>query len=267
VHDAIAENASRQKQPLTITTLHIPMAEYQDIPQALFEQIEAYLSGKMPEAEQAAFAKRLAVEHDLQTEVELVKASIEAIEQESLNAAMNDWHQDSPASSRQNLPWLAMAAGFAVIVAAAWWFLFSEQRTNDALFAQYATIEPGLSVPMSASAAQSYAFYDAMVDYKAEKYELAISKWETQLQTFPSNDTLVYFIGVAHFNDEQFAAAAQRFESVLDIAPSVFADKARLYLMLSWLKTGQSDRIQAFNIPEDAPNSSALLDIAAKTRH
>lgn len=244
------------------------MTQYNDIPQELFEQIEAFLKGTMSRQEKEAFAKKLESEPSLKEEVKLIRASMDAIEAEGKKAQMDQWHAEMTPAKKSGLLWMAIAAGFALLAAVAVWFLLPADQPlsqGQMLFAQYSQTDPGLPVPMSASAKRSYNFYDAMVDYKAEKYDLAIAKWSEQLQDRPDSDTLLYYLGSAHFNSGNYPLAAEYFEEVMGQAPATFADKARLYLVLSWLQTDDFEQIQNLDIPDGVAYADTLKTIVEQT--
>jgi len=166
-----------------------------DISQERFEAAEAFLSGKMKGARRAEFAERLKTDPDVRTDVDFVRNAILAAEEQGLREDMDSAHRFFHSNTRSNFSWFPIAAVFIVLIgAAAWWFFPAEveRSTEEALFAQYASPDPGLPVPMSASAADTYSFYDAMVDYKMEDYTLAARKWRGLSDSSSYNDTLTY---------------------------------------------------------------------------
>ncbi len=246
------------------------MTQYNDIPQELFEQIEAYLTGNLSALERKAFAERLESEPLLMKEVKLIQASMQAVDAEGKKAQMNQWHAEMSQVQKSGLPWMAIAAGFALLAAVAVWFLLPADQPvspGKMLFAQYSQTDPGLPVPMSASAKRSYNFFDAMVDYKAEKYDLAIAKWNEQLMDRPDNDTLLYYLGSAHFNRGNYSEAVEFYSAVIVQASTHFADKARLYLVLCWLQMEEFDQIQNLEIPAEAAYADTLKNIVDQTAH
>lgn len=232
-----------------------------EISQARFEAAEAFLHGKMQAAEQAEFAEKLDTDPDFEADFVKMRDLIMAAEEAGLREDLERAHRSIVKPSQRNFSWFSMAAVFLLLIAAAgWWFFPRETKLNpdDALFAQYVATDPGLPVPMSASAAKAYNFYDAMVDYKTEDYSRAAEKWRELAVSSPENDTLKYYIGAAEFNAGHYAEAAAQFELVLTSGTSVFADKARLYLALSMLKTGEARHILALEVPEGVAYADTL---------
>jgi len=235
-----------------------------DISQARFEAAEAFLSGKMQAAERAEFAEKLDTDPDFNADFVKVRDLILAAEEAGLREDLERAHRSIAKPAQRNFSWFSIAAVLLLLIAAAgWWFFPREAKLtpNDALFARYAVPDPGLPVPMSASAAKAYNFYDAMVDYKTEDYSRAAEKWRELSASFPENDTLIYYIGAAEFNTGHYAKAAAQFELVLPSGTSVFADKARLYLALSLLKTGETRRIRSLEVPDGSAYADTLDSI------
>jgi tetratricopeptide (TPR) repeat protein len=241
-----------------------------DISQARFETIEAFLSGNMQASERTEFAKNLKTDPGLEADYLRLRDLMMAAEEAGLRDDMESIHQTLIKPPKYNFLWLPMAAVLLILIAGAGWWLFSSEQElspEGALFAQYAYPDPGLPVPMSASAANAYNFYDAMVDYKTEDYSVAAQKWREIARSSPDNDTLDYYIGSAEFNIGDYDDAASQFERVLASGTSAFTDKARLYLTLSLLQTGDTGRIFSIEVPDDAAYADTLRTIKRQIRH
>lgn len=214
-----------------------------------FDRVERFLLGEMSETESREFRKEINENPKLRKMVEEHGDLMAAIKAEGLKHDLEDIHHelyDAKPKSNKFLIW-SLAASFAVIIGMAFWYF--NQDAND-LSSQYAYTDPGLPVPMSAT--ESYAFHDAMVDYKTEDYDKAISKWEKLLEENPANDTLQYFIGAANFNNENWNEAESRLRDIAD-SPSTFRHKAQYMLLLIELKKGNREAILNYEIPEDSP--------------
>ena len=226
-----------------------------------FERIERFLLGKMETNERNIFENELETSPEFRAEMESQRDLIRAIEIGGLKESLEEIHnktilKDESRPSRNN--WFAIAAGLAAIISVAIWAV-NYQSTNEELFAQYTTTDPGLPVPMSASA--NYTFHDAMVDYKAEKYDKAIEKWTALLGDNEKNNPLNYYIGAAHFNQENYAEALPWFEKTLNDPSSSFHAKAQWYEVLSWLKMDDTQKVLATVSLPDSPYKDRIESI------
>lgn len=229
------------------------MNSAKDISPEKFERIERFLLGKMETNERHIFESELETNPELRTEMEALSEMIRAIEIGGLKESLDDIHtktisKNESSSSRKN--WFAIAAGLAAIISVSIWAM-NHQSTNDSLFAQYTTTDPGLPVPMSASA--NYTFHDAMVDYKAEKYDKAIEKWTALLGDNEMNNPLNFYIGAANFNQGKYAEALPWFEKTLNDSSSSFHAKAQWYIVLSQLKLDETQKVLATVSLPDSP--------------
>ena len=234
------------------------MTENKDISQELFEEIERYLSGAMNPEERNTFENKLQNDSKLKEEVEVQRELILAVEIGSMKNDLEEIHRKSFSAQKKHTFWYGIAASVIVIFSIGIWFVNQESDT-DKLFAQYSITEPGLPVPMSATS--DYDFHDAMVDYKIEKYDTALLKWEKLLLVNPENDTLNYFMGASHFNLEEYNEAANYFKTVRNQPQSPFYDKSGFYLILSWLKTEEFEKIRTFDISEGSDYKTQIGEI------
>ena len=216
------------------------MKEKENISQKEFERIESFILNKLPEERREAFAKELETNADLRKEVDIQRQTMLAVEASGMKNRLDIIHQKLISKGNLNI-WVAAAAGVAILITVGFWLINMPGKT-DKLFAENVTIDPGLPVPMSAT--DNYTFYDAMVDYKSGKYDLAIGKWTTLLQLNPENDTLNYYMGAALFNAEKYEQAIPYFEKVSKLNQSTFYGKSEWYMALSFLKLKQFNRLE-----------------------
>ena len=216
------------------------MKEKENISQKEFERIEAYILNRLPEEERIAFEMDLENSSDLRKELEIQRQTMLAVESGAMKNRLEVIHQKMTSKASLTI-WIAVAASVTILIAVGLWFINLPDK-SEKLFAAYVTVDPGLPVPMSST--NNYTFYDAMVDYKSGKYELAIGKWNTLLQQNPENDTLNYFVGTALFNAKKYEQAILYFEQVSDLEQSTFYGKSEWYMALSFLKLKQFNRLQ-----------------------
>ena len=85
-------------------------------------------------------------------------------------------------------------------------------------------------------ATDNFEFYDAMVNYKQGEYHSAINKWQTLLSSEQKNDTLHYFIGVAHLADGNENEAINYLLELNKNNSNSFKNETAYYLGLAYLK-------------------------------
>jgi len=119
--------------------------------------------------------------------------------------------------------------------------------SSGSSYASAFEIDPGLPTPMSETS--NYNFYDAMVDYKMEKYEVAIMKWQKEGGKIGA-DTLSYYLGMAYLNSGNLKEANTRLQTVP--ASSSFSDLAKWYQVKILLDNGNID--DAKNLLQSLPN-------------
>ena len=206
-----------------------------------FENIERYLSDSMSAEELKTFELELKNSASLMQHVNEQKLMHEAIETQTLKEQLNLFHEDISNNKTLktdrskviafNFRKLAVAATVIIAVGSFWFFNGS---SNDNLYAKHFTPDPGLPTTMGETS--NFAFYDAMVNYKQGDYKTAISKWNAMLQNKPKNDTLNYFLGVAHLANNNETSAIQFLNNVTQNSTSNFNNDAYYYLGLAYLK-------------------------------
>lgn len=207
-----------------------------------FENIERYLNGSMTVEEREIFELEFKNNSTLSLHINEQKLMHEAIETQSLKEQLDMFHEDisdfktlkTDTSKVISFPFRKMiAAAVVVITLGSFWF-FNQTSSNKKLYSQYFTADPGLATTMGETS--NYAFYDAMVNYKQGDYKTAISKWEVILQNKPKNDTLNYFLGVAHLANNNETSAIEFLNNVTQNSTSNFNNDAYYYLGLAYLK-------------------------------
>lgn len=220
--------------------------------QTRFEAIEAYLLGTMPVAERERFELEMAGDDTLRAEVQLQRENMLAVElggfRRSLRSMME---QDRPEERPVANGWgryLRHAAAIALLISVAiWWTMRPD--ANERLFAEHFTADPGLPVPMSIS--HDPVFHDAMVAYKLGDYDEARTKWAPLLQARPGNDTLRYYIASAALAAGDPGPAIPLFRSVAADSTSRFQVKARWYLFLAYVRTGDHAGMDSLALDDD----------------
>lgn len=208
------------------------------------ETIESYLNGQLNTRELDDFERLMAIDDDFKAQVEEVRTMLFGIEAQSLKEQLDDFHNEIPKSKTQTtakqkvrfLRYSRIAAAAAIIIAIGGIWFFSGSP-NKKLYAKYFKPDPGLPTTMSST--DNFEFYDGMVSYKYGDYDIAIEKWKLLSEKKPENDTLNYFLGVAHLANKSEAEAIPYLERSIEAEDNfVFLDEAYLYLGLAYIKTG-----------------------------
>lgn len=217
-----------------------------------FELIEKYLEGTIEGASLIQFEKRLTEDVVLASNVAQQRILKDAILEESLRAKLDGFHdvfsENEEVSSHKVISlntYVRYAVAACVAVLLFWGgFKFlnrtgSNQEQNEQLFAAHFTPDPGLPTTMSAS--DNYEFFNAMVSYKQGNYQKAIEVWQTLIKEKPSNDTLNYFIGVAHLANNNEVEAISFLQWAAEHPKSNFSEEIYHYLGLAHLKNGDKE--------------------------
>jgi TolA-binding protein len=235
-----------------------------DISQEEFERIEAYIIGKLSSDDLREFELKLKNEPGFKTKVEDIKTVLAGIETQVMKEQLNVFHEDiemhsvtpKTESKVHSINWKKLAIA-AVFLIAAGGFWFYRGNTNDRLYAEYFSPDPGLPTTMSST--DNYEFYEAMVNYKQGNYKTAISKWKTLQEARPNNDTLNYFIGVAHLANKNEKNAISFLEDASKNSEFALVNDANYYLGLAHLKSGDIEKAKVSLQNSTSDNSKALL--------
>jgi len=236
-----------------------------NITQDEFERIEAYLNHLLSKEEVIEFEEQLKNDKEFAAKVEIIKTTITGIETQALKEQLNDFHDglDSPeqdaTSSKpklRNLQWRRIAVAAVLVIAFGSYWFFS-MNSNQNLYAEFYTPDPGLPTAMSNT--DKYEFYNAMVAYKRGEYEDALKTWNNQLNTKPANDTLNYFVGSALMADQQANKAIAYFQEVIEQDRSVFKNEALYYIGLAFLKNDNETKAIEYLQQADLTKARDLL--------
>ncbi len=231
-----------------------------------FERIEAYLLGTMDAVDRNQFEKERQNNPDFDKIVSEHSELLRAVEIGALREQLAKIHL-SQVAKRPSISrfWFAVAAGMALLVVSVIWWQMQPNQYGK-LFATHVSVDPGLPVPMSASVNGMYKFYDAMVDYKVENYDLAFSKWSNLLETKPNNDTIQFYIGMALFNQEAFLESLPYFTKVEKNSESVFQYKSQWYKLLVALAQENNTDILALEPLPNSPYTNQINAIQAELK-
>lgn len=236
-----------------------------NITQEEFGRIEAYLNNSLSKEDLLIFENRLQNEEGFASKVEDIKTVLTGIETQALKEQLNEFHEEIATQEKdtiqfnpkvKSLQWRKLAVAAALIIAAgSFWFL--NRNSNEQLYADFYSPDPGLPTTMSST--DNYEFYEAMVSYKQGHYKDALNTWTKQLKTKVDNDTLNYFIGSALLADKKESDAISYLKEVANNDDSVFKNDAFYYLGLAYLKEGNIEHAKTNLEKSGTENSKALL--------
>jgi predicted Zn-dependent protease len=239
--------------------------DIKDISQEEFERIEAYLNNSLSKEDLLIFENRLQNEEGFAAKVEDIKTVLTGIETQALKEQLNEFHEDIITQEKEtiqfnpkvkSLQWRKIAVAAALIIAAgSFWFL--NRNSNDQLYANFYSPDPGLPTTMSST--DNYEFYEAMVSYKQGHYKDALNTWTNQLKTKVDNDTLNYFIGSALLADKKENDAISYLKEVANNDDSVFKNDAFYYLGLAYLKNNNKEKAIEYLSKSDFTKAKDLL--------
>ena len=217
------------------------MKDNSNITPDVLEAIERYYNGSMSKDERTTFEAKLDQDTAFKTQVEDIKAILCGIQEQSLKEQLDEFHKELPLqkdlkksdSKARHFKFRNIAAAVIIIFASATFWMINKP-SNERLYDSYFKPDPGLPTTMSTS--NNFAFYDAMVNYKQGDYKKAIGKWEVLHAKSPENDTINYFLGVAHLANKSEDKAIEYLKQVTDNDHDAFKNDAHYYLGLAFLK-------------------------------
>jgi tetratricopeptide (TPR) repeat protein len=197
--------------------------------------------------ELVSFEKRLKKDKILQEQVEEHRILIKGVEEQSFLNKLEEFHTDinavktiaEPSKKQLSFTKYAIAASIALLIGFGGYWIFNSSNSNQRLYTKYFKPDPGLPTVMGTT--DNYDFYAAMVNYKRGDYKLAIEKWEKLLEVKPDNDTLNYFLGVAHLANKNGGKSIDYLEKVIKDQNTSFKEDAYYYLGFAYLKEGNID--------------------------
>ncbi|MBC3759267.1 tetratricopeptide repeat protein [Hyunsoonleella sp. SJ7] len=246
------------------------MDQNNPISQELLETIERYLKNTMPIEERNTFELKIKSNPILQQQIKDVESILFGVRRGMFKNKTKAFHEEvisEDVTSKKdkkvftlNFKTISIAASIVVLVGGFWFFNRTPQ--NEAIFNTYFIEDRGLETNMGET--NQYAFDDAMVDYKHGKYDKAIEKWNLLLKSQPKNDTLNYFLGVAHLANKDEDKAIKFLKTTVNDSKSIFLSEANFYLGLSYLKMDKTDlAIEAFQ-KSNSKRSKAIIEALKK---
>ncbi len=219
-----------------------------EITELEWDIIETYLGRNMASDKEPKWNKELDTIPDVVQKIEHVKQVNEEIEDRIRQLKIKEFQQHVAAGKEEDLDtkdpkgrkmglnpmWYAAAAVLVVMFGILW--LMQNRNTPEQIFATH--FKPDIGLPLRMGATNSHEFYEGMVDYKQKQYKDAISKWEILVKANPENDTLNYFLGVAHLAQGQAEKSLGYLQDQDLFQQSIFKEDAAYYAALAYIKEG-----------------------------
>ena len=216
------------------------------------ELIEAYVEGRMSEADRAAFEVRIQTDADVFEEYELyqkIRTSFSDIQEERMRDQFGridrdmDLEKTDGAGGSSGLRiWMAVAA-VTVMAILIFWKLFSGKFDSGQKIAASLPVEEGLPVLMS-SVDRNKLFADAMTQFKLEDFRASSVLFSELSVKDPLNDTLLYFSGYSFLKLTEYPSAIDCFEKVVGQPGSIFFKKRQYCLSLAYWGAGKKGKAE-----------------------
>ncbi|WP_310991665.1 tetratricopeptide repeat protein [Aequorivita marina] len=205
--------------------------------QETHELIDKYLLDELDDTALENFNKRLTHDLDFQKAVKAQKTIFTAAEEHNLRKSLDDYHAsiiEKPKRKWLTPGLLALAASILLLISVSLWAVFYTGSSTQQVFADNFRPDPGL--PTKMGSASQYEFYYGMVSYKRKEYSEAIARWEPLYAANPTNDTLVYFLGVANLANDNARQAENYLKLAYKKTESAFFEDILYYLALTYIK-------------------------------
>jgi outer membrane PBP1 activator LpoA protein len=210
------------------------------------EKIEKYIQGKLTPDQQLAFEKELASDSqlaELLADYRKSEMAIKAAARQQLREAVQTAYDNEDKHLHRRMIMrrsIAIAAGFALLLAAGFWLLNSDAGKNNTeeLFAQY--FEMPASPSVRGGNGQTNTKWQQAVDfYEKQEFQSAIPLFQELLLdgAFDQKESVKLLLGAALLSEDQPNEALEIFDQ---ISPeSSFNEDAEWYRVLALLKANR----------------------------
>ena len=230
--------------------------------------IETYLDQKDASGAAPLLNEKLNQIPNVDQKIEYVKKINEEIEDCIRHSKIREFHnhvsideKDSATKTkaikrkRSNAIWYSAAAILLVLFGIFW--MMDNNTSSEKIFAK--NFKPDIGLPLKMGTANTYGFYEGMLDYKQENYKEAISKWQILLEENPDNDTLNYFLGVANLALGDAGKSLEYLQNQERFQQGMFKEDAAYYAALAKIKEGKFEEAKIFLKQNPSTNNTKLL--------
>ena len=204
-----------------------------------FILIEKYFEGTLSESEQKEFDDLLTNDVEFKKEFDFQQNLQQAIVQESRDTLKRELQALEKNSFQENkvkrlFPFLKVAASVVLIFSIGAYLLLNSNNSSEELFQEYYSPYTNVIQPIVRGEASENIEYQAFLNYESEKYQEALTLFETAYSETKNNHLLLYKANcLLSLNNPK--KAILNLENYLKTS-SAFKDKAYWYLGLSHLK-------------------------------
>ena len=200
-------------------------------------QIDKYLLGHLEGEELRSFKERFDQDYEFRKMVAEQRLLVEGIEEFHFKKQLDLYHTQMELENARKKPlaiWLSIAACVVILIGVSFWAISDTETAAQKVFAKNFQPDPGLPTTMGSTS--EYEFYSGMVSYKRKDYVGAIALWKPLHAAHPSNDTLIYFLGVAYLAQGENEQAEEYLKMAQTFPKSIFVEEANYYLALTLLR-------------------------------
>ena len=215
-----------------------------------FDQIERYLDNEMTAEEKRRFDNELQYNSELAEELELYKQIVSGIKDYHIDKLKKELRKvdfeldaelEQSKKTRKLVVYLSIAASFLLLIGtSAYFFMFNNKVNYAEIALQNREAEKGLPVFMSAN--NEVGLSEAMTLYKQKNYSESLNLLKKIELTKPTNDTIIYYIGLNNELINNTQEAIKYFEKLISVESSIFKEKAEYRLSLCYLIKGEVNK-------------------------
>ncbi len=233
-----------------------------------WDTIETYLDQNGASDNATLWNEKLTQIPDVEEKIEHIKKVREEIEDSIRQSKIKEFHSHQSVTEKSSniktLPthnsnskiiWYSIAAVMAAVLGIFW--MMQSNSTSEQIFAKH--FKPDIGLPLKMGATNSADFYEGMVDYKQGNYENAIEQWQVLWQTNQENDTLNYFLGVAHLAQGNSAKSLEYLENQDRFQQGIFKEDAAYYAALAKIKEEKFEEAKKLLSKNPSDRNTKLL--------
>lgn len=230
------------------------MKDNNNISKELLEIIERYINGSMTSEELKDFNQLLELDNDLKTKVNDIKTMPIGIETKTPKDIVKNTSKNKNHFFYYNK--ILIVTALIIAIGSIWFF---STPKNERLYSEF--FKPTASLATTSNS--NNVFNNATKHYNHGDYNLAIKNWSVLQERKPENDSLNYFLGIAHLANKNITNAIPFLERSIEAEDDfTFLDSAYLYLGLAYLKEGNLKLAKKhLNISETETAARLLLEL------
>lgn len=241
-----------------------------DISPVEWNTIETYLDQKSELDEASMLSEKLSRIPDLEEKIAHLKIVREEIEDSIRLSKIKEFHSQALGveestnekivaayKSNSKIIWYSIAAAMVVLIGIFW--MMNNTPTSEKIFASH--FKPDIGLPLKMGTKNNYGFYEGMLDYKQGKYKNATDKWQVLWKNNPENDTLNYFLGVAHLAQGNATKSLEYLGNQGRFQQGIFEEDAAYYAALAKIKEEKFEEAKVLLKKNPSDRNIKLLNV------